>query len=342
MKNERIILRVLPILLIFGFIFCFSSKNVFADGTSLKVSPSVFEIQAKPPADAWAPFTIGNQSDQPVTITVGYKAFNPQASENGNVTFFKNGQQIPLVDKKIFDKIQIVDDNNNSQNSIILGPKQSRTLRIHIILPANEPSSDYYFSLIFLEVATKTKDNKSGQESISQLQPGIAINVLLAVGDKEIPQGSIEKFSTNWFQESGPVPFDLTVFNNGQHFITPHGFILIKNIFGQTVGKVLIPTNVILVGTGRTLSGNLKNLSANQISNLPQDPNKKILPSIVWSEKFLMGTYTATLSLSLSDDGPTYTRSIYFFSFPLSFLLGTIIIIATLFLFYLRVKRKIA
>ena len=346
MKNKKNILKILPILLLFGFTFCFSSKNAFADEISLKISPSVFQIQAKPPADVWAPFTIGNQGDQPITLNVGYKAFNPQASENGIVTFFKNGQSIPLIDKKIFDKIQVVDDNNNSQNSIVLAPKQSRKLRIHIILPENEPSSDYYFSLIFLQapspsVQSSTKNNKSNQESVSQLQTGIALNILLAVGDKEIPQGNIEKFSTNWFQESGPVSFNLTVFNNGEHFITPHGFIFIKNMFGQTVGKVTIPTNVILAGTGRTLSGSLSNISANQISDISKIQNQKNMPSVIWPEQFLLGMYTANLSLSLSNDGPTYTRNIHFFAFPLGFLLGIAIIISIIFLIYLRVKRKI-
>ncbi len=347
MKNEKIQLKIFfPILALGACLFLFP-KNVFADGTSLKVFPSVFRIESKPPADVWAPFSVENSGDKPINLTVGYKAFDPLASENGHVVFFKNGQPLPLVDKKIFDKIQVVDAGNNSQNSISLGPKQSQKLRLHIIVPENEPSSDYYFSLIFLENSHTTTQNisnknKLSQVSISTIQAGIALNVLLAIGDKEIPQGNIESFTTNWFQESGPVPFSLTVFNQGEHFIAPHGYILIKNMFGQTVGKIQIPNNVILAGTGRTLAGKQSEMVANALTKSNQNNTMASLPTLVWPEKFLLGMYTATLSLSLSSDGPTYARSIHFFAFPLGFLLAILLIFTLVFLIYLRVKKKIS
>src|ERR1700722_5647293 len=214
------------LLLIFSsFIICLTlyfslptshlSPLTYAEGTSLEISPSVLEIQAKPPADVWAPFTITNKSNQPVTLTIGYKAIDPQASQNGNVIFLKNGEPIQGEDKKIFQKIQVVDDNNNSQNTLSLGPKQSTHLRLHIILPSNEQSSDYYFSLVFLETISEIDQNNSnnintGQFTTSSIQTGIGVNVLLAVGDPGNIQGTINTFSTSFFRESGPVPFILT------------------------------------------------------------------------------------------------------------------------------------
>src|SRR5579862_2913268 len=78
-------------------------KKTFADSTSLTVSPSVIRIQAKPPADIWTPFTIENNTNQPISLKIGYKAFDPQTSNNGNVVFLNDGQDISGADKKIFE-----------------------------------------------------------------------------------------------------------------------------------------------------------------------------------------------------------------------------------------------
>lgn len=339
MGNHNFQKKITLCSLSFLLLFFLSPNKATADGTNLSVSPSVFEIQTKPPSDVWAPFTIANQSDKPILLTVGYKAFDPQASGNGIVTFLKNGVPITGEDKKIFDKMQVVDDKNISLTAIPLGPKQKMKLRLHIRIPDNEPSSDYYFSLLFLEDNVKYNQNESininnNQKSSSQLQLGIGLNVLLAVGEKEIPQANISNFSTNWIQESGPVRFNLSVFNQGSHFIAPYGTVLIKNMFGQTIGKITIPSTIVLAGTGRTISSSTS--YPNATSSIQP------LSEIIWPENFLLGMYTATLTFSLSQDGPTYVRSIHFFAFPFGFLAITILLVAIIFLIYLRVKKKLS
>lgn len=335
MQILRIFTKLLFLLLLVVFFQINSSKFAFASSIALRISPTLFKIQAKPPADVWVPFTLENQSTQPVNLTIGYKAFDPQASQNGNVAFLKNGQQIFGLDKKIFDKIQVVNNNSISLSSIALGPKQTLPLRIHIVLPNNEPNSDYYFSLLFLENPDTTQQYvsnnvNSDQNTTSSVLAGIGANVILAIGDKEIPNASINNFSTPYLRNSGPVPFNLTVFNNGSHYITPTGFIFIKNMFGQTIGKVNIPSTVILSGTGRNIT-NYITLDANQKQNL----------QIIWPEQFLFGLYTATLTLTLSSEGPTFTRSINFLVLPINIVFGLLIIIALLIYIVKRVKNKI-
>lgn len=343
MKIKKIQLEIISFVIVVGALFFTFPSSALADGISLKVSPSLFEIQAKPPADVWAPFTIENQSNQPVNLIIGYKAFDPQASQNGKVAFLKNGQQISGEDKKIFEKIQVVDDNNISHSTLSLGPKQTERFRLHITIPINEPSDDYYFSLIFLQSQNTTSQStskaiKSNQDSFSTIQGGIGSNILLAVGDKEIPEANIENFSTSWVRDSGPVPFNLTVFNEGLHFINPSGIILIKNMFGQTIGKITIPPSVILAGTGRTLTSNSFQDYAN---NTIMNQNDTLLPQLIWPKHFLLGMYTATLTFSLSNSGPTYTRSIHFFVFPFNYLIDILITAVVIFLIYIRVKRKL-
>jgi len=321
------------LLALLGFSFpCLTS----ADGTALKISPVLFRIEANPPADIWTPFIIENQSDQPVSLKIGYKAFDPQASKNGSVVFLKNGQAIQGQDKKIFEKMQIVDDQNISHDNVDLGPRQKKRFRLRILLPANEPTSDYYFSLLFLQSLQQT-DQKNSQENIENqkssliLQAGVGMNVLLAIGAKETPIGSIETFTAPRFSNTGPIPFTLSVHNSGMHFFTSQGNILIKNMFGQNVGKVIIPPSVILAGTSRTF------VSANSSAD-----EKYLWQNLIWPEQFLLGIYTATLTLTLSDKGPVYTRTIHFLGFPVILSGEILIVLATLGYIYLRVKRKVS
>src|SRR5579872_4852820 len=185
-KNTTVFLGMLFLCLL----AILSPKSTYADVTSLSLSPSIISIQAKPPADIWTPFSIKNNSNQEISLQIGYKTFDPQQSSNGKVVFLNDTQSIPGNDQKIFEKMQIVDGQNVSHDTIIIGPKQKLNYRLRITLPANEPSSDYYFSLILLQKSAQIdqstpKDNNNNQKSSSALLAGIGLNVLLAVGDKE-------------------------------------------------------------------------------------------------------------------------------------------------------------
>lgn len=307
---------------------------IHADGTALSLSPSLIRIEAKPPADIWTPFIISNNSTQAITLQVGYKPFDPQASSNGKVVFFNDSQNIPGADQKIFEKMQIVDDQNISRDTIIIGPKQKLHYRLRISLPPNEPTSDYYFSLILLQKSAQvdqnsSKDNNDNQKSSSNLLAGIGLNVLLAVGDKETPQGSIETFSTPLLTKGNSVPFSLSIHNAGLHFINPSGSIAIKNMFGQTIDKITIPASIILSGTSRAYTN----------TSFQSSPE---IGGIVWQNNFLFGFYTATLTIAMSDAGPVYMRTIQFIGFPVLLFCELLITLCILVYIYMRVKRKLS
>jgi hypothetical protein len=334
MNYKKLTILVFETLFLFLSAICFP-LCIYADGTSLTLSPSVIRIQAKPPADIWTPFSITNNSNQEVSLQIGYKTFDPEQSSNGRVVFLNDTQSIPGSDQKIFEKMQIVDDQNVSHDMIIVGPKQKLNFRLRITLPANEPNSDYYFSLIFLQKnaiidQNSSIDNNSNQKSSSVLQAGIGLNVLLAVGDRETPMGSIDNFSTPLFANGNSVSFSLSVYNAGTHFINPTGAILIKNMFGQTVGKITVPSSIILSGTTRKYSDNTNTQDTTYSSGL------------LWRKNFLFGVYSATITLHMSSDGPVYIRRIRYIAFPLFLFIQLLVILCILAYVYVRVKRKIS
>jgi hypothetical protein len=110
-------------------------------------------------------------------------------------------------------------------------------------------------------------------------------------------------------------------------------------MFGQTIGRVTIPSTTILAGTGRTFTNNSFVDPTIYGSSNTTSQNSPIL---IWPEQFLLGMYTATLSLTLSPNGPMYARTIHFFAFPLNYLLSLCILIVIILLIYLRVKKKMS
>jgi hypothetical protein len=108
---------------------------------------------------------------------------------------------------------------------------------------------------------------------------------------------------------------------------------VIKNMFGQIIGKVnLLPVN-ILANTVRRIPDSLQ---TNPNSNNYQGT----FPVAVWPEKFLVGPYTATLTLALSDNGPLFTKELVFFAFPLEYLAAIILIICLIIFIAIRVNRQ--
>ena len=165
-----------------------------------------------------------------------------------------------------------------------------------ITIPKDVNISDYYFSILFI-----SEDQPPTTSSVSLNLAGIGTNVILSVGEKEKPNAILQEFSTPLFTEKGPVPFTIRIDNKGDHFIKPQGNIIIKNMFGQSVGKLdLLPFNI--------LSGSIRSITN---------------PGSIWKESFLLGYYTSTLNVSLSDEGPVFTKTIHFFALPV----GTLIII---------------
>ena len=335
MKNQNFKLKIITIILASIFYFLTSGISIAnAQSVDLGIYPPVFEVQTTPPADVKVPFFIQNFQDQSVDLSISIKAFNASGSENGQIVFLNDTSSLP--DPFLSSRIKI-SDNGSQISSLILSPKQKRNLTLNIKIPSNEPKGDYYFSLVF---SSNGQPVSTGNFSLAQ--GGIASNILLSVGPLGKTQGIIDNFSAPFFTEKGPVPFNVRVKNTSDHYITPKGDVSIKNMFGQTVGKVnLLPVN-ILSNTIRRIpdslqSGTAKDSDYNKIKAVVE---KNEFPVAVWPEKFLFGPYTATLTIALSDQGPLFIKTVSFFAFPAEYLLGILLIIGLVIFIVIRVKQS--
>lgn len=286
------------------FVYLFIGSIPAKAGTlSLSLEPSIIEINAIPPANTTTNLVIKNLSENQVALKIEIKPFKAK-SEKGEIEYL-SAENFPMLKN-----IQILDSKTPVEN-IILGPKQEKNLTLSVNIPKDTNISDYYFSIIFIS------ENKLIPTSTSSLnQLGIAANVLLSVGSLEDQSATLEEFSTKLFYEKGPVDFTIRIKNKGAHFIKPKADMIINNMFGQSIGHLeLDPVNV--------LSDSIRSI-----------------PNAVWNENFILGLYTATLNVSLSQDGPSFTRSIRFLAFPFQGLIAIVMILIVMVIIINKIRTK--
>jgi len=324
------------------FVILSTAPTAHAQGVSLGISPPVIQIEAKPPASINAPITIENNGDEPVELQIRLRGFTASPKEDGHVEYYP--EKDPRSAPAIFEKIQI-SENDHPKTSITLAPQEKKNLVMHIGIPKGEPLNDYYFSVVFISKTAQSDAEKPA----SQTPVGIATNVLLSIGPKGLPKGEIAQFSSPFFVDHGPVPFSVKLKNTGDRVLVPTGEILIKNMFNQIIGRVdLLPVN-ILAKTTRAIPDGLSSSSGTPSAEL-QAQFKKVhedlqigygtSPVALWPEEFLLGPYTAQLTVALSDQGPVFRRSIYFFALPLYLLVSIIIGIIVITYLIIRVRRR--
>lgn len=322
-KNLKLKILLLIVLLCIAGSF---AQTVKAESLSLAIDPSIIEINAIPPTAITSSLNIQNKSDTQITLQIQLKPFKAKG-ENGELEYSREALEI-------LKNIQIMDGGTPVEN-ITLGPKQQKSLNLNIDIPQDTNISDYYFSIIFISTDSSPIESNS---SINQI--GIATNVLLSVGEKEIPKTAIEEFSSGIFFEKGPVPFTVRVKNGGAHFIKPKGEITIKNMFGQSIGKLDLSGTNVLSNSIRAIPNNIymQELRLQDASAKAKSSLSFTHPIVLWKESFLLGLYSATLSTTMSAEGPAYTRTIHFLAFPFQGLIIIVIMVIAGIIIRKRIK----
>ena len=363
-------------LLIGLFVYLFiGSISARAGALSLSLDPSIITINAVPPTTAMSNLTIQNKSDDQVQLIIQLKPFRANL-ENGELEYLKEASLIfkniqimdtgvpvasitlaPRQQKTLDLNINIPQDTNISARPPATSSNQSMNNQASVageakyrtvpgeVGPARQSNAqalaggrDYYFSIIFI-----SQNSYSPQSNASLNQIGIATNVLLSVGPKETPKAVLEEFSSGLFYESGPVPFTVRVKNKGIHFIKPKGDIIIKNMFGQSIGKLDLMSVNILSDSIRAIPNALYVQELRSQDNL--SPYAKFTldfkrPIVLWKEHFLLGFYTATLNIYLFADGPSFTKSIHFFAFPFQGMIVIVFVLISTIIIVNRVRSR--
>lgn len=317
--NKRIkkLLAYWYLLVVLVFIGSIAPHESFAEGVSVGIYPPIIQIDASPPAIVNTQISIQNESDQTINYGIFLMPFKAADTKNGEPEFDKT-----LLEsyKEFFKGVQ-VSDKNKVISEIKLAPNQTKELTLRIAVPKEMQAKDYYFSVLFI-----TQESQGLKEnSFVGARAGIGTNVLLTLGPKSKSSGYIKEFSAPQFVTRGPVDFALNLANTSPHYITIEGNVLIKNIFNQTIGSIdLLPVNIL----------------SNSERFIESEGNKKDVPRLYWNEAFLLGIYTADLTVSLSPEGPLVRRSLTFIAIPLELILGLVISLILIIGIARRVRKK--
>jgi len=268
-------------------VFVMLPKIADADGYSLEINPGIIKIKASPPALVKTGIRIKNLSDNPIELGYILKPFVASEKNSGQIKYLLYSDYTSK-NFNFLQRIKVLEDNQ-AISKIILSPKQEKNLTILIDLPQEEEQADHYFSIVFLTQSQEKLDSNY--------------------------KALIRDFSTSVFVSQGPVKFNLKIENIGKNFITTSGYIIIDNIFGQTVGKIDIkPANIL----GKSTLEILKD-------------------DVVWQEKFLLGIYTAKLYLNYDDSTSLY-REFRFITIPIKIL--AILTIAGFIIIFIKNRSK--
>ena len=257
-------------------ILLLAPKIINASKYSLSIYPTIIKIKASPPALVKTGVGIKNLSGYPVDLSYVLKPFVADDNNFGQVKYLLY-KDYTAKNTNFLKRVRILEDGQEVSR-ITFSPKQEKNLTLLINIPSEEEATDHYFSLVFL-----TQNQERVDSSYSQIIEGIGTNVLVSVNPQEY-KAKIADFSAPPFVSEGPIKFNIEVENTGQNFITTSGYIIIDNIFGQTVGRIdLKPANILKKGTLEISKDNA-----------------------TWQEKFLLGLYSAKLYLSYDDSSSLY------------------------------------
>lgn len=318
--KRAIWIKVVLVYLISGaYVFGQHVQISRAEELSLSVDPPLIHMTRNVSDEVSAKVVVKNSGASTLDLKVLLRPFRA-LSEDGSIEIIPENQ-VPIPYKNLFSDIKII-DSGLEVRELKLAPEQAKNLEIKISSDFISEPGDYYFTIIFLGESestppdTSTRDEESAQEEIvsghSVIEAGIGVNVILGANTEFVPQAEIAEFSAPRTVESGPVAFNVRIKNNGARVIRPKGVILIRNMFGQTVGRVDLDQVNVLAGGIRILPGADFTGRIGKNSDKPEGINE----AAIWPEGFLLGLYSADLSLALSDEGPVLNKTIYFVGLP--------------------------
>ncbi len=303
-----------PIITALLFLLILTPRSVEAEEISFSITPPLLIIKTSPLQVVEREFIIENNKDTPLTLTIEPRTFTTKKTTHGEVLYNSSKPEI-------FNNLSFSDENGLTE-TINLSPKQKKQLRLRLTVPEQTKEQDYYFSLLFTSEDNKVDQIQQPNESIAQTQlhASLAMHVLLSIlnttkpNKDNLPKGNIKTFKTPVLTDSTPVSFALNIENTDRHVFSPVGTVLIRNVFGQAVGRINIPQNHILAYTNREFD-------------------------FMWRDSGNFGPYSAELTIALSDQGPLFKRTIWFIVVPFRVLFAFCVTIAILFLILSRLKR---
>jgi len=237
----------------------YAAEETPTSRSALAVSPAIIENVLDPGKPT--PFTLqlANGTSYPLPIKATVRDFTVQSTE------------LEKVDRARLDASQwfTIDEPD-----FILQPNQTRTITGHILAPLGAVPGGHYATVFFQPLIP--------QEALSQATAYLSTRVgvlsfLIVKGDIKQQAEYGTPLSTPGVLRHGPVPLTFSIHNTGNVHLIPTGKIVVYDWRGHQVGKIDLPTRVVL-----------------------PDSTKKFTQD--WNPPSAFGKYRAELQISYGSD----------------------------------------
>ncbi len=269
-----------------------------AQGLSLSVSPTLFEMSASP-SQAWkSSIKVINTNPQPLTVYATVVNFKPQG-ETGQGTF------LPVFEEKTEGKT-LAEWITVSDEPFVIPKESSIEIPIQVNVPEDASPGGHYAAIM---IGTRPQ-NPKGKQQVSTAQMVTSLFFVRIAGDV-IEKGVLRSFrASQSFVQTPDVDFEVRFENKGNVHLQPQGEIVITNMWGKERG--IVPINQ------QTNFGNV----------LPKSIRKFNFSWKGESSVFDIGRYKAQLTLGFGQEEKQFvTSSASFWVIPVKPLVITLLIL---------------
>jgi hypothetical protein len=290
-------------LAVFSAALPFVGTAYAAEGARL--SPSLIELNAQPGGTYKLTIQVTDVTPGDQAYTVSTEDFSAK-NETGSPAVFIDPKLTPQVSVRSW---------ISAVPSFQLGSQQSKTEIFNVTVPANAEPGGHYGVIEF----SGTTPQLNGTGVSLSATTGTLLLVTVAGDIKE--DATMASFYTangsreTDFFENAPVDFVTRVQNTGNIHLKPVGSIIVKNMFGSTVAT--LPVNA-----------DHNNVLPNSIRRFDTTYGK-----------YMIGPYTATVTLGYGTQGHAITATATFWVVPYR-LIAAIIIVLILIIFIIRRIQK--
>ncbi|HET9721626.1 MAG TPA: hypothetical protein VFP32_01175 [Candidatus Saccharimonadales bacterium] len=258
-------------------------------GQALEIAPPLVELSANPGQTITTQILLRDVSSTELVVT---------GQANDFVAQGENGTPKILLNNNASNDPYSMKDWVNFPGNLLLVPKEIKTMKVTISVPANASPGGHYGVIRF----TGTPPSLSGT-GVS-LSASVGTLVLLTVNGKITENMSVKEFSVNHngktgsFFESGPLDFVVRLNNQSNVHEEPSGLITVSDTFGKKIATMRVnnPPRNILPGSVRKFDAKL---------------DKTVI-----GNRMLFGRYKATLSMTYGSDKKPLNATMTFWVIP--------------------------
>ena len=226
-KIYWIIFILLATTIVFGGL-----KPVKAQSIGIRISPTIIDEPVDPGELLQSAVTVTNESDTPRTLYAYLRDFKAEG-ETGQAVLIPPGSESGYY---LASWIDITDQ------ALEFAPGEQKTIPFAVHVPDDVGPGGYYGAILFgTEPPRLFLENGDKGAGMAVAQQAGSL-LLLQVKGEANESASIREFTTDKGVYGTPfdVNFQIRIQNSGNVHVKPRGSIIIKNMFGKEVGRIMV------------------------------------------------------------------------------------------------------